>query len=68
MVHWNQVRQKELSRDIFFSEELRCEEENDRNNGKKDCAEATSNTFWVGNPYDELARGYVAFTINDAYR
>jgi len=31
------------------------------------CAEATSNTFWVGNPYDELARGYVAYTINDAF-
>ena len=23
------------------------------------CAEATSNTFWVGTPYDELAREYV---------
>jgi len=31
------------------------------------CAEATSNTFWVGTPYDELARKYVASVINDAF-
>lgn len=31
------------------------------------CAETTSNTFWVGAPYDELARGYAAGLINNAY-
>jgi len=31
------------------------------------CAEATSNTFWVGSPYEELARSYVAGVINDAF-
>merc|ERR1711988_923717 len=31
------------------------------------CAEATSSTFWVGAPYDELAREYIAETINDAF-
>ena len=24
------------------------------------CAETTSNTFWIGTPYDELSRTYVA--------
>jgi hypothetical protein len=31
------------------------------------CAEATSNTFWVGTPYDELARTYVATLVNHAF-
>ncbi len=31
------------------------------------CAETTSNTFWVGTPYDELARTYVADLVNDAF-
>lgn len=31
------------------------------------CAEATSNTFWVGTPYDELARDYVASLVNHAF-
>lgn len=31
------------------------------------CAEATSSTFWVGTPYEELARTYVAGVINDAF-
>mmetsp|Transcript_59942 Transcript_59942/g.135588 ORF Transcript_59942/g.135588 Transcript_59942/m.135588 type:complete len:458 (-) Transcript_59942:199-1572(-) len=30
------------------------------------CAETTSNTFWVGTPYDELGRDYVALVINSA--
>uniref|UniRef100_A0A7S2W9M4 Nucleoside phosphorylase domain-containing protein n=1 Tax=Rhizochromulina marina TaxID=1034831 RepID=A0A7S2W9M4_9STRA len=32
-----------------------------------ECAEATSNTFWVGTPYDELGRIYVADIINSAF-
>ena len=32
--------------------------------GYGECAEATSNTFWAGAPFDELSRKYVATAVN----
>eukprot|EP00613_Pedinella_sp_CCMP2098_P060804 CAMPEP_0171984592 /NCGR_PEP_ID=MMETSP0993-20121228/273905_1 /TAXON_ID=483369 /ORGANISM="non described non described, Strain CCMP2098" /LENGTH=906 /DNA_ID=CAMNT_0012637415 /DNA_START=115 /DNA_END=2833 /DNA_ORIENTATION=- len=34
----------------------------------RSCGEASSDSFWVGAPYDELARGYIAKQIDEALK